>query len=125
MTRVWLQNLVAHGAIMQQAQSWEIPGYYVKDRTAPVRGYDWYGSYEHVRNIDQRYVDELEGNYTFSHPKHQNLVSDRKTSSTKCSKTSGNPRAISDSRGSAGLQEQCRSLRLVLLCKAVLDRTRR
>ena len=63
---------------MQQAQSWEIPGYYVKDRTAPVRGYDWYGSYEHVRNIDQRYVDELEGNYTFGHPKHQNLVSVQK-----------------------------------------------
>ncbi|KAK9727710.1 FAD dependent oxidoreductase [Popillia japonica] len=68
------ENLVAHGAVMEQAQGWERPGYFVKDRTAPVRGYDWYGWYDHVKNDDQRYVRELERDYTFGFSKNHDLI---------------------------------------------------
>ncbi|XP_022914521.1 sarcosine dehydrogenase, mitochondrial [Onthophagus taurus] len=68
------ENLVAHGAVMEQAQGWERPGYYVKDRTAPVRGYDWYGHYDHLINDDQRYVHELEVDYTFGFSKNHDLI---------------------------------------------------
>lgn len=64
---------------MEQAQGWERPGYYVKDRTAPVRGYDWYGYYDHVKNEDLRYVHELEKDYTFGFSKNHDLVSAFKT----------------------------------------------
>lgn len=60
---------------MEQAQGWERPGYFVKDRTAPVRGYDWYGFYDHVKNDDQRYVRELQKDYTFGFSKNHDLVS--------------------------------------------------
>lgn len=35
---------------MEQALGWERPAYFIKDRTAPVRRYDWYGHYDHVAN---------------------------------------------------------------------------
>lgn len=59
---------------MSQAQGWERPSYYIKDSTAPVRGYDWYGYYDHVLNEDRRYIKQLEGEHTFGFPKHQHLV---------------------------------------------------
>nr|XP_968443.1 PREDICTED: sarcosine dehydrogenase, mitochondrial [Tribolium castaneum] len=68
------EALVAGGAVMEQAQGWERPGYFVKDRTAPVRGYDWYGYYDHVDNPDKRYEQELEGDYTFGFSKHHDLI---------------------------------------------------
>jgi sarcosine dehydrogenase len=69
-----LQALVASGAVMEQAQGWERPGYFIKDRTAPVQAYDWYGCYGHVNNEDKRYEHELEGDYTFGFLKHHDLV---------------------------------------------------
>lgn len=66
---------MASGAVMESALSWERPAYFVKDRTAPVRGYDWYGNYGHMVNEDQRYVKELEGECTFDFSKHHDLVS--------------------------------------------------
>jgi sarcosine dehydrogenase len=68
------EALVASGAVMEQAQGWERPGYFIKDRTAPVRGYDWYGYYDHVDNEDKRYEQELEGDYTFGFSKHHDLI---------------------------------------------------
>ncbi|KAF5294011.1 hypothetical protein FQA39_LY13565 [Lamprigera yunnana] len=65
---------VARGAVMQRAQGWERPGFFIKDRTAPVRVYDWYGCYDHVDNPDKRYEKQLEGDYTFNFSKHHNLV---------------------------------------------------
>lgn len=59
---------------MEQAQGWERPGYFIKDSTAPVRGYDWYGYYDHLDNPDKRYERQLEGDYTFGFSKHHDLV---------------------------------------------------
>ncbi|XP_017784647.1 PREDICTED: sarcosine dehydrogenase, mitochondrial [Nicrophorus vespilloides] len=66
--------LVAHGAVMEQAQGWERPGYYIKDSTAPVRNYDWYGYYDHVKNPDQRYSKQLERDYTFNFSKNHDII---------------------------------------------------
>lgn len=59
---------------MEQAQGWERPAYYIKNSTAPVRGYDWYGYYDHKKNEDQRYIKQLESDYTFGFPKSHKLV---------------------------------------------------
>lgn len=66
---------MAKGAVMEQVQGVERPAYYVKDRTVPVRGYDWYGAYDHVRNPDNRYEKELEGDRTFGFSAHHHAVS--------------------------------------------------
>ncbi|CAH0561302.1 unnamed protein product [Brassicogethes aeneus] len=66
--------LVAAGAVMEQAAGWERPGYFVKDRTVPIRGYDWYGNYDHIDNKDKRYERELEGDLTFDFSKHHDLI---------------------------------------------------
>uniref|UniRef100_V5H2K8 Sarcosine dehydrogenase, mitochondrial n=1 Tax=Anoplophora glabripennis TaxID=217634 RepID=V5H2K8_ANOGL len=68
------EALVASGAVMESALSWERPAYFIKDRTAPVRGYDWGGNYGHVINEDKRYEKELEGDCTFDFSKHHQLV---------------------------------------------------
>lgn len=70
-----LKDMVAQGAVMQQQQGWERPGYFLKEGIAPVQPYDFYGAYGNEINKDQRYVDELESNYTFGFPKHHELVS--------------------------------------------------
>lgn len=66
--------MVEEGAVMQQQQGWERPGYFLKEGQAPVQPYDYYGAYGNELNEDQRYVDELESNYTFGWPKHHQLV---------------------------------------------------
>lgn len=60
---------------MEYCQGWERPGYYIENATAPVRGFDWYGYYDHVRNTDRRYEKQLEGDQTFGFSKHHDLVS--------------------------------------------------
>lgn len=71
---VFHEALVANGAVMEQAQGWERPGFFIKDSTAPVRGYDWYGYYDHVDNPDKRYEKQLDGDYTFGFSKHHDLI---------------------------------------------------
>nr|CAH7760943.1 unnamed protein product [Callosobruchus chinensis] len=68
------EALVASGAVMEQASGWERPAYFVKDRTVPVRGYDWYGYYGHVDNEDKRYERELEGDMTFDFSRHHDII---------------------------------------------------
>ncbi|KAJ8975141.1 hypothetical protein NQ317_015275, partial [Molorchus minor] len=70
------EALVARGAVMEEALGFERPGYFIKERTAPVRGYDWYGNYGHVENEDKRYEKELEGDLTFDFSKHHDLIRD-------------------------------------------------
>ncbi|XP_066146698.1 sarcosine dehydrogenase, mitochondrial [Euwallacea fornicatus] len=69
------EHLVASGAVMEEALGWERPAYFITDdRTAPVRGYDWYGNYDHVRNRDQRYEKELEKDLTFDFSRNFDLI---------------------------------------------------
>ncbi|KAJ8941399.1 hypothetical protein NQ314_010399 [Rhamnusium bicolor] len=68
------EALIASGAVMEEALGWERPAYFIKDRTAPVRGYDWYGNYGHVNNEDKRYEKELEGDLTFKFSKHHDVI---------------------------------------------------
>ncbi|KAH1022200.1 hypothetical protein HUJ04_011631 [Dendroctonus ponderosae] len=69
------EHFVASGAVMEEALGWERPAYFIQeDRTAPVRGYDWYGNYDHVRHTDQRYVKELEKDLTFGFSKNFDLI---------------------------------------------------
>ncbi|CAG9859919.1 unnamed protein product [Phyllotreta striolata] len=68
------EALVANGAVMEEALGWERPAYFIKDRTAPIRGYDWNGFYGHMANEDTRYIKELDGDLTFDFPKHHDLI---------------------------------------------------
>lgn len=69
---------MAKGAVMEYCQGWERPGYYIENSTAPVRGFDWYGHYDHVRNTDRRYEKQLEGDRTFGFSKYHDIVSNYK-----------------------------------------------
>ncbi|XP_072386049.1 sarcosine dehydrogenase, mitochondrial [Diabrotica undecimpunctata] len=68
------EALVASGAVMEEALGWERPSYFVKDRTAPVKPYDWYGYYDHVLNTDTRYKKELESELTYGFSRSHDLV---------------------------------------------------
>ncbi|KAK5643152.1 hypothetical protein RI129_006997 [Pyrocoelia pectoralis] len=65
---------VENGAVMEQAQEWERPGYFMKDQIAPVGEYDWYGCYDHPKNTDNRYKTEVEKEHTFGFSSNHTLI---------------------------------------------------
>lgn len=71
---VFHEAQIANGAVMEQAQGWERPGYFIKESTAPVRDYDWYGQYDHSVNEDQRYANQIKKDHTFGFSKNHELI---------------------------------------------------
>lgn len=68
--------LEASGCHFQTRLGWERPGYFLKNKTAPVKDYDFYGSYDHPPHKDYEYCERLEDDYTFDFPKHHDLIGD-------------------------------------------------
>ncbi|CAB0037881.1 unnamed protein product [Trichogramma brassicae] len=63
--------LLKSGAVMEERQGWERPGWYLSDEsTAPVPAYDYYGSYGTTRHQGNRYIDLLAQDHTFDFPPH-------------------------------------------------------
>lgn len=67
--------LVSEGAVMEERQGWERPGWYLKEGTAPVKSYDYYGSYGKIKNENYKYEKVLSQEYTFEFPSHHHIVS--------------------------------------------------
>lgn len=59
---------------MEERHGWERPGWYLKDTTAPIAPYDYYGSYGTTRNENHKYEQVLKQGYTFDFPEHQTDV---------------------------------------------------
>lgn len=68
------RQLVADGAVMEEKQGWERPGYYIRGDTTTVQPYDWYGNYGHNKNADTKYEELLKKEYRFGFSENHNLV---------------------------------------------------
>ncbi|XP_055610172.1 sarcosine dehydrogenase, mitochondrial [Uranotaenia lowii] len=68
------KQMIQYGAIMEERQGWERPGYFLPEDTVVVQPYDWYGNYDHPRNINTNYEEALKKDYTFGFPEHHDLI---------------------------------------------------
>ncbi|XP_020288905.1 sarcosine dehydrogenase, mitochondrial [Pseudomyrmex gracilis] len=66
---------VKQGAVMEERQGWERPGWFLLDnKTAPVLPYD-YGGYNDIpKNTNDTYADILKMERTFNFPPHDNII---------------------------------------------------
>lgn len=62
------------GAVFEEKQGWERPGWFLKKGTAPVQKYDWYGSYGTPHNQETQYENLLKGDHTFGFSKHHHMA---------------------------------------------------
>ncbi|KAL0850334.1 hypothetical protein ABMA28_012164 [Loxostege sticticalis] len=68
------QELVDDGAVMQARAGWERPAFFIPGEKIRVQQYDWGGTHDYPRNIDQRYEEILKGDHTFEFSKHHDLI---------------------------------------------------
>ncbi|GLH06647.1 uncharacterized protein GBIM_12121 [Gryllus bimaculatus] len=68
------KELLEAGCVFEERQGWERPGWFLKKKTAPILEYDWFGAYGSTRNVDDRYFNQLQGDYTFGFPKNHHLI---------------------------------------------------
>ncbi|XP_006863775.1 PREDICTED: sarcosine dehydrogenase, mitochondrial [Chrysochloris asiatica] len=68
------QELLAQGCVFQERHGWERPGWFSPQGAAPVRDYDYYGSYGHQAHTDYTYSRLLGEEYTFDFPLHHNII---------------------------------------------------
>jgi sarcosine dehydrogenase len=66
--------MVNEGAVMEQRQGWERPAWYLKDGTAPILPYDYYGNYGSKKNESHKYEEILSQDHTFNFPVHHENV---------------------------------------------------
>lgn len=59
---------------MEERQGWERPGWYLKQGTARVLPYDYYGSYGTTKNENDKYAKILSQDHTFDFPVHKENV---------------------------------------------------
>lgn len=62
------------GAVMEERQGWERPGWFLPEGTVNVPPYDYYGNYGSPKNEDDKYAKLLEKDYTFDFPQHHEIV---------------------------------------------------
>lgn len=67
-------EMLKYGAVMEEKQGWERPGYFLTGESTLVRPYDWYGNYGHGKNEDSKYEDVLKKEYKFGFSDNHNLV---------------------------------------------------
>ncbi|KAI5642497.1 FAD dependent oxidoreductase domain-containing protein [Phthorimaea operculella] len=69
------QELVDDGAVMQARAGWERPAFFMEGEKIRVQPYDWGGTHaDYPRNMDRRYEETLEGEYTFQFSKHHPII---------------------------------------------------
>ncbi|MED6248055.1 hypothetical protein ATANTOWER_025201 [Ataeniobius toweri] len=66
--------LTEQGCVFQERHGWERPGWFNKDRPAPVKGYDYYGAYNMRNNENYKYRELLSKEYTFDFPPHHDVI---------------------------------------------------
>ncbi|XP_014248912.1 sarcosine dehydrogenase, mitochondrial [Cimex lectularius] len=68
------EELLVSGAVYEQAQGYERPGWFNPQGYTPIPPYDWYGAYGCTRNLDKRYFNLQKGDKTFGFSKHHMAV---------------------------------------------------
>lgn len=66
-------DMVASGAIMEECQGYERPGFYYNGK-ASVQPYDWYGNYGHTLNDDNAYLTVMEGDMKYEFSDYHHIV---------------------------------------------------
>ncbi|XP_034934422.1 sarcosine dehydrogenase, mitochondrial [Chelonus insularis] len=66
--------LIKYGAIMEEAQGWERPGWYQPGKITLIPPYDYYGSYGSNKNKRNDYAETLKKEYTFDFPEHHKII---------------------------------------------------
>jgi sarcosine dehydrogenase len=62
------------GAVYEEEQAYERPGWFNPQGYAPIPPYDWYRAYGHTPTPDKRYLNLLKGDRTFGFSKHHLAV---------------------------------------------------
>ncbi|XP_014477949.1 PREDICTED: sarcosine dehydrogenase, mitochondrial isoform X2 [Dinoponera quadriceps] len=74
--------LVKEGAVMEERQGWERPGWFLPDnKTAAVLPYDYDGYYDTPKNTKHVYADILKTERTFDFPPHDDIIREEALSS--------------------------------------------
>uniref|UniRef100_A0A3Q1ETL4 Sarcosine dehydrogenase, mitochondrial n=1 Tax=Acanthochromis polyacanthus TaxID=80966 RepID=A0A3Q1ETL4_9TELE len=68
------QVLTEQGCVFQERHGWERPGWFNKDGPAPLKDYDYYGSYDIKKNVNYKYNELLNKEYTFGFPPHHDVI---------------------------------------------------
>ncbi|XP_057326480.1 sarcosine dehydrogenase, mitochondrial [Microplitis mediator] len=66
--------LIKNGAVMEEAQGWERPGWYQPGKITLIPPYDYYGAYGSVKNKRNDYAEVLKKDYTFDFPEHHDTI---------------------------------------------------
>ncbi|KAG8194546.1 hypothetical protein JTE90_013293 [Oedothorax gibbosus] len=73
-TDAFHEELLNSGCVYQERLGFERPGWFSPEGSAPVKDYDYYGSYGIPENKDYTYVERLNEDYTFQFPKHHEII---------------------------------------------------
>ncbi|XP_075228013.1 sarcosine dehydrogenase [Lycorma delicatula] len=68
------QELLKTGAVFEEMQAYERPGWFLPQGTAPIPPYDWYGAYGTKRSTDKRYENLIKGEHSFRFSKHHHVI---------------------------------------------------
>ncbi|XP_073980159.1 sarcosine dehydrogenase isoform X2 [Rhodnius prolixus] len=68
------EELLVAGAVFEEAQGHERPGWFNPHGYTPVPPYDWYGAYGCQKNLDKRYFKLQKGEKTFGFSKHHMAI---------------------------------------------------
>ncbi|XP_051158865.1 sarcosine dehydrogenase, mitochondrial [Leptopilina boulardi] len=66
--------LINEGAIMEESQGWEKPGFFLKNENITIESYDYCGSYGSPKNENNKYLSILEGDYQFTFSKYHDII---------------------------------------------------
>ncbi|XP_044012110.1 sarcosine dehydrogenase, mitochondrial [Aphidius gifuensis] len=66
--------LLKYGAVMQEAQGWERPGWYQPGKITIIEPYDYYGNYGSLTNSKDNYARTLKKEHTFNFPDHHHTI---------------------------------------------------
>ncbi|XP_014291636.1 sarcosine dehydrogenase, mitochondrial [Halyomorpha halys] len=68
------EELLVAGAVYEELQAYERPGWFNPQGYCPIPAYDWYGAYGTPKNLDKRYITLLKGDKTFGFSKHHLVI---------------------------------------------------
>ncbi|XP_066595213.1 sarcosine dehydrogenase, mitochondrial [Prorops nasuta] len=66
--------LIEKGAVMEERQGWERPGWFLKDKTVTVQPYDFYGQYGSALNEDNEYKLIMEKDCSFDLSPYHDII---------------------------------------------------
>ncbi|GIY67017.1 sarcosine dehydrogenase, mitochondrial [Caerostris darwini] len=69
----FFEELLNVGCVYQERLGFERPGWFSPDGSAPIKEYDYYGSYGIPEHKNYTYIQRLNEDYTFQFPKHHEI----------------------------------------------------